>query len=176
MANAGVGGVPRLRGERGLGIFNDQVTIRGLGEEFAITTLNGRILPTDGTDRSFAFDVLPSEMISGASVVKAIQASALEGSIGGNIDLQTARPFNHKGLQLSGSVEGQYNDLAEKGELARAAGAAEVLRSDEVDDLSAAVVHHEHLALRLHARHDHCGDLGGADVCGRARRLAVHHR
>lgn len=91
-----------------------QVTIRGLGEEFAITTLNGRILPTDSTDRSFAFDVLPSEMISGAQVVKAIQASALEGSIGGNIDLRTARPFDHRGLQLSGSLEGQYNDLSKK--------------------------------------------------------------
>ena len=90
------------------------VTIRGLGQEFAITTLNGRILPTDTTDRSFAFDVLPSEMISGAEVVKAIQASSMEGSIGGNIDLRTARPFDHRGLQLSGSLEGQYNDLSGK--------------------------------------------------------------
>lgn len=90
------------------------VTIRGLGEEFAITTLNGRILPTDSTDRSFAFDVLPSEMISGAQVAKAVQASSLEGSIGGGIDLRTARPFDHRGLQLSGSIEGQYNTLSEK--------------------------------------------------------------
>ncbi|MBW4330667.1 TonB-dependent receptor [Stakelama sp. CBK3Z-3] len=88
------------------------VTIRGLGEEFAITTLNGRILPTDSTDRAFAFDVLPSEMISGAEVTKAVQASALEGSIGGNIDLRTARPFDHPGLRMSGSIEQQYNDLS----------------------------------------------------------------
>lgn len=91
-----------------------QVTVRGLGEEFAITTLNGRILPTDSTDRSFAFDVLPSEMISGAEIFKATQASSLEGSIGGNINLRTARPFDHRGLRLTGSIEGQYNDLAKK--------------------------------------------------------------
>ena len=91
-----------------------QITVRGLGEEFAITTLNGRILPTDSTDRSFAFDVLPSEMIAGASVIKAVQASSLEGSIGGNIDLRTARPFDHSGFHLSGSLEGQYNDLSRK--------------------------------------------------------------
>ncbi|NIJ33337.1 TonB-dependent receptor [Sphingomonas oligoaromativorans] len=91
-----------------------QVTIRGLGEDFAITTLNGRILPTDSTDRSFAFDVLPSEMISGAEVTKAVQASSLEGSIGGNIDLRSARPFDHRGFQASGSLEGQYNDLPGK--------------------------------------------------------------
>ncbi len=90
------------------------ITIRGLGEEFAITTLNGRILPTDSTDRAFAFDVLPSEMISGAEVAKAVQASSLEGSIGGNVDLRTARPFDQSGMHFSGSVEGQYNDLSKK--------------------------------------------------------------
>ena len=91
------------------------VTVRGLGENFALTTLNGRVLPTDGPDRSFAFDVLPSEVISGAEIQKAAQASQLEGSVGGNIDLRTARPFDHKGFHAAGSLEGQYNQFAEKG-------------------------------------------------------------
>lgn len=90
------------------------ITIRGLGEDFAITTLNGRILPTDTSDRSFAFDVLPSEIISGAEVSKAVRASAIEGSIGGIVDLRSARPFDHKGLHVAGSVEGQYGDLSKK--------------------------------------------------------------
>ncbi len=90
------------------------ITIRGLGQDFAITTLNGRILPTDTGDRSFAFDVLPSEMISGAEVKKAVQASALEGSIGGNVDLKSARPFDRKGFHMSGSLEGNYGDLSKK--------------------------------------------------------------
>lgn len=91
------------------------ITVRGLGESFALTTLNGRILPTDGPDRSFAFDVLPSEVISGAEIQKAAQAAQLEGSIGGNVDLRTARPFDHKGFHAAGSLEGQYNQFAEKG-------------------------------------------------------------
>jgi iron complex outermembrane recepter protein len=90
------------------------ITVRGLGENFAITTLNGRILPTDTADRSFAFDVLPSEMISGAEVRKAVQASALEGSIGGNIDLRLARPLDNKGFHISANVEGSYGDLSKK--------------------------------------------------------------
>lgn len=111
-ALANIPGVTVGRDGRGEG---RNITIRGLGEEFAITTLNGRILPTDSTNRAFAFDTLPAEMISGAVVTKAAQASALEGSIGGNVDLRTARPFDQPGLHMSGSVEGQYNDLAEKG-------------------------------------------------------------
>ena len=84
------------------------ITIRGLGEEFSIVTLNGRILATDNVGRQFAFDVLPSEMISGADVYKAVQASNLEGSIGGAVDLRSSRPFDYsgKGLQLFGSADG----------------------------------------------------------------------
>jgi len=111
-ALANIPGVTVGRDGRGEG---RDITIRGLGQNFAITTLNGRILPTDGADRSFAFDVLPSEIISGAEVQKAIQASALEGSIGGNVDLRTARPLDRPGLHASVAIEGQYNDLVEKG-------------------------------------------------------------
>jgi len=90
------------------------ITIRGLGADFSIVTLNGRILATDNVGREFAFDVLPSEMIAGADVYKAVQASNLEGSIGGAVDLRSARPLDYrgKGLQLFGSADGQYSDLA----------------------------------------------------------------
>jgi iron complex outermembrane receptor protein len=110
-ALANIPGVTVGRDGRGEG---RSVTVRGLGENFAITTLNGRILPTDGADRSFAFDVLPSEIISGAEVSKAVRSSELEGSIGGNINLRTARPLDRTGTHASGSVEGQYNDLVDK--------------------------------------------------------------
>ena len=91
------------------------ITIRGLGEGFTLVTLNGRILATDNVGREFAFDVLPSEMISGADVYKAARASNLEGSIGGAVDLRSARPLDYagKGLQLFGSADGQYSDLSD---------------------------------------------------------------
>lgn len=110
-ALANISGVTVGRDGRGEG---RNITVRGLGQDFAITTLNGRILPTDGPDRSFAFDVLPSEVIAGAEIQKAVQASQIEGSIGGNVDLRTARPFDHTGFHAAGSIEGQYNDFAEK--------------------------------------------------------------
>jgi TonB-dependent receptor len=109
-----LGNIPGVTVIRGVGAEGQTVTIRGLGEEFSITTLNGRILPSDSTSRAFAFDVLPSEMISGAEIRKAIEASQLEGSIGGAIDLRTARPLDNPGLHLSGSVEGEYDQLPGK--------------------------------------------------------------
>ncbi|MET0498355.1 MAG: TonB-dependent receptor [Steroidobacteraceae bacterium] len=98
----------RTRGGEG-----QYVNIRGLGPEFSIVTLNGRILATDGDGRDFAFDVLPSEIIAGADVYKSASAPNLEGSIGGAINLTSARPLANRGTRSSLSVEGDYNDLSE---------------------------------------------------------------
>jgi iron complex outermembrane receptor protein len=99
----------RTRGGEG-----QYVNVRGLGPGFSIVTLNGRILATDGDGRDFAFDVLPSEIISGADVYKSANAVNLEGSIGGSINLTSARPLDRPGLFTSASVEGDYNNLSEK--------------------------------------------------------------
>ncbi|MDY6945455.1 MAG: TonB-dependent receptor [Pseudomonadota bacterium] len=98
----------RTRGGEG-----QYVNVRGLGPEFSIVTLNNRILATDGDGREFAFDVLPSEVISGADVFKSANAVNLEGSIGGLINLSSARPLDRPGLRTSLAVEGDYNDLSE---------------------------------------------------------------
>ncbi len=98
----------RTRGGEG-----QYVNVRGLGPEFSIVTLNNRILATDGDGREFAFDVLPSEIIAGADVFKSANAVNLEGSIGGAINLTSARPLDRPGLRTSLSVEGDYNDLSE---------------------------------------------------------------
>src|SRR5690348_5752136 len=98
----------RTRGGEG-----QYVNVRGLGPTFSIVTLNGRILATDGDGRDFAFDVLPSEVISGADVYKSALANNLEGSIGGSINLTSARPLDRVGLQTSLSIEGDYNDFSE---------------------------------------------------------------
>ena len=82
----------RTRGGEG-----QYVNVRGLGPEFSIVTLNGRILATDGDGREFAFDVLPSEIIAGADVYKSANAAKLEGSIGGAINLTSARPLDRSG-------------------------------------------------------------------------------
>jgi len=89
------------------------VSLRGLGPEFSIVTLNGRLMATDGDGREFAFDVLPSEVISGADVYKSARADHLEGGIGGTVNLRSARLLDDPGQHLSLSAEGSYNDLSE---------------------------------------------------------------
>ena len=89
------------------------VSVRGLGSQYNIVTLNDRILATDDDGRDFAFDILPSDIISGADVLKSPEAAAIEGSIGGTVNLRSARPFDHKGFHAALRTEGSYNDMSE---------------------------------------------------------------
>src|SRR5262249_7002294 len=89
------------------------VGIRGLGSQYNIVTLNNRILATDDDGRALAFDILPADVISGADVYKSAQASALEGSIGGTVNMRSARAFDTPGLPLAVRGGGNYNDMSE---------------------------------------------------------------
>jgi len=79
-----------------------KVTVRGLGPDFNMVTLNGRTMPAaslpggGGTPNSRAFDFadLASESVRSVSVYKTGKASIASGGIGATIDIRTARPFD----------------------------------------------------------------------------------
>jgi iron complex outermembrane receptor protein len=100
--------ITRTTGGEGL-----RINVRGLGPDYNIVTLNNRILATDDDGRQLAFDVLPSELISSADVLKASQASALEGSIGGTVNLRTASSFDNPGFHGGAHAETNYNDMSQ---------------------------------------------------------------
>jgi len=104
--------LPGITIERTTGGEGIHVNVRGLGPQYNITTLNNRILATDDDSRDLAFDVLPSEIISGADVLKSSQASALEGSIGGTVNLRTASAFDNPGFHGGVHAEGNDNDMS----------------------------------------------------------------
>jgi TonB-dependent receptor len=105
--------LPGITISRTTGGEGQKVNVRGLGPQYNIVTLNNRLLATDDDGRDLAFDVLPSEVISGADVLKSAQASALEGSIGGTVNLRSASPFDNPGLHAGAHVEGGYNSMSE---------------------------------------------------------------
>jgi TonB-dependent receptor len=105
--------LPGITIDRTTGGEGIHVNVRGLGPQYNITTLNNRILATDDDSRDLAFDVLPSEVISGADVLKSAQASALEGSIGGTVNLRTASAFDNPGFHGGVHAEGDDNDMSD---------------------------------------------------------------
>ena len=91
------------------------VTVRGFGPKFNAVTVNGRTLATDNNGREFSFDVLPSEVISGADVYKSPQANINGASIGATVDVRTLRPLDQKaGLLATGSANIQWAEVADR--------------------------------------------------------------
>jgi iron complex outermembrane recepter protein len=92
-----------------------RISIRGLSSEFTVTTINGAPVRTTsamnaGTStRDFNYDVFPSELFGRVDVYKTPQANLEEGGIGGNVDLQTPRPFDSPGRVIRYTAQANYN-------------------------------------------------------------------
>ncbi|MEH3103781.1 MAG: TonB-dependent receptor [Sphingomonas phyllosphaerae] len=92
-----------------------QISIRGLGPSFSVTTINGAPVRTTSTggvgnsSRTFNFDVFPSELFGRVDVYKSPLANLEEGGISGNVDLQTPRPFDSKGRVVRYNLAQNYN-------------------------------------------------------------------
>lgn len=99
--------IDRNRGE------GQYVTVRGFGPKFNAVTVNGRTLATDNEGREFSFDVLPSELISGADVYKSPQANINGASIGATIDIRTMHPLDQKAFVAAASFANMNADLAD---------------------------------------------------------------
>jgi TonB-dependent receptor len=104
--------LPGITIQRTTGGEGQKITVRGLTDEYNIVTLNNRILASDDDGRDLAFDVLPAELITGADVLKSAQASAVEGSIGGTVNLHTASAFTNPGFHAGAHAEGNWNDMS----------------------------------------------------------------
>lgn len=103
-----------------------QINLRGLGPEFTLVEVNGvsgtsnndggRFGGSDGGGgRGFSFEVLASELFTGAVVSKTSLPSITEGGLAGTVSLETPRPLAQKdGLHISASALGNYSGLNEK--------------------------------------------------------------
>ncbi|MDM7860389.1 TonB-dependent receptor [Alteromonas sp. ASW11-36] len=79
-----------------------RVTVRGLGPDFNLVTLNGRQLPTNsGFGRSFDFGDLASEGVSGVEVYKTGKAFVPSGGMGATINILSYKPLENPNLNAS---------------------------------------------------------------------------
>jgi TonB-dependent receptor len=69
-----------------------RITVRGMGPDFNLVTLNGRSMPTAG-GRSFDFADIASEGVRAVEVYKTGKANLPTGGIGATVNILTARPL-----------------------------------------------------------------------------------
>ena len=90
-----------------------EVSIRGLGPNFTRVTLNnapilvGSTGRTDSqnTNREVDLNLFPTELFTKLTVTKSPTAAMLEGGAAGNVDMRSARPFDHPGTQFVYSLQ-----------------------------------------------------------------------
>jgi TonB-dependent receptor len=88
------------------------ITVRGMGPEFTSVLMNKRTIATTSGGRAFSFDIMASELISGAEVHKTQSANLQEGAIGATVNVTTLKPFDIDGFKAIGSVKAQYDDMS----------------------------------------------------------------
>lgn len=91
-----------------------QISIRGMGPQLSLGTLNGRDLATATPDRNIRYDQFPSELIGGAVVYKSPMASINEGGVAGSIDLATIRPLDYQKNVFTADLRANYNQLGDQ--------------------------------------------------------------
>lgn len=104
----------------------NQITVRGFGPSFNLVTLNGRSMPfadspkqegAGGTqNRSFNFEQIAAESVSGVQIYKTARADVASGGIGATVNIETAKPFNFEGFKSAFSVKAINDSSVQKGD------------------------------------------------------------
>ena len=113
--------VPGVQVNREFG-EGERVSVRGTSPTLTRMLFNGHSLATAdwfildqlNTTRSFNYLMFPADIIGQAAVYKTSQADLEEGGIGGTIDVKTRNPLDLDELEISGSLQGVYTELADK--------------------------------------------------------------
>jgi iron complex outermembrane receptor protein len=99
------------------------LSIRGLGPDYTLTTLNGREQVSTNDNRSVEFDQYPSELISQVVVYKTPNAGMVAQGLAGTADLQTIRPLAYGRRALAVNFRKEMNSekaaipgMSDKGE------------------------------------------------------------
>lgn len=85
------------------------ISIRGLGPEYASTTLNGQSFASAQFNGGFRYDIVQSELASEIQVYKTPSASLEEGGLSGAVNIGTAKPLRFDGRKVLMRAEGIYS-------------------------------------------------------------------
>jgi TonB-dependent receptor len=91
------------------------IQVRGMGEGFVFSTLNGREQVSPNGTRAMEFSQFPSELINSVEVYMSPKASLIEGGVAGSVELKTVNPLKmDQDQKISLSFRGNFNDKADE--------------------------------------------------------------
>ena len=105
----------------------NQISVRGLGPNFNMVTLNGRQMPVTSSpeqesiasatqSRAFNFAEIASESVVGVNVYKTVRPYLPTGGMGATVDIRTARPFDFDGTTVIASAAALHDSSVDRGD------------------------------------------------------------
>ena len=105
----------------------NQITVRGLGPNFNMVTLNGRQMPAASSpeqesiasatqSRAFNFAEIASESVTGVQINKTARANLATGGMGATVNIETARPFTFGETVLLANASATHDSSVENGD------------------------------------------------------------
>lgn len=88
------------------------ISVRGLGAQYARTTLNGQTMANADFTSGFRFDIIQTELASVIEVIKSPTANMDSGGLSGTINIDTASPLSFAEQKILVSANGQYSEFS----------------------------------------------------------------
>ena len=85
------------------------ISIRGLGEDYAGSLLNGRQVVSSSEGRSAEYDQFPSELVNQVVVYKTVDAGVVGQGLSGTIDIRPLMPLSLNRRQIALSARAEKN-------------------------------------------------------------------
>ena len=101
------------------------ISIRGLGAQYARTTVNGQTFASADFLDGFRYDIIQTDMASGIQVIKSPTADMDTGGLSGTVNIETVHPLDYKGSRFTLTAKG-YNSAYRGGKFTPKLGGAYV--------------------------------------------------
>jgi len=86
------------------------ISIRGLGNQYARTTINGQTFASADFKDGFRYDIIQTDLASAIQVVKSPTADMDTGGLSGTVNIDTVKPLAYKGPSFIVGVKGYGSD------------------------------------------------------------------
>lgn len=86
------------------------ISIRGLGPQYAMTTVNGQTFKSADFTDGFRYDIIQPELAAGIQVIKSPTADMDAGGLSGTVNIDTVKPLDYRQRKLIFSATGQRSD------------------------------------------------------------------
>ena len=91
------------------------ISIRGLGPQYANTTLNGQTLKSADFTDGFRYDIIQTDLATAIQVIKSPIANMDAGGLSGTVNINTVMPLDYRDRRMTLSVKGQKSETADGG-------------------------------------------------------------